>query len=105
MNDALVRGKKLLDPAYVSKFVPNKPVGIFHSTADYVNDFKGSMEFFELLPGKDRKKKIYRYVDLCHSLPHETPERQYKVFKDVMEFLNDDILGSQSGNAPISANL
>lgn len=102
MNDALVRGKKLCDPEFVSKFVPNKPVAIFHSTSDYINDFKGSMEFFELLSGKDRKKKLHRYVDMGHSLPHETPELQYKFFKDVIEFINDAILSSET---PVSANM
>lgn len=99
MSDMLKRGEKLLDAEYVAGFTA-RPVAIFHSTTDYINDFQGSVDFFGLLPATVPKKKLYRYTDMGHSLPHETPDRQYKVYSDIVEFLGEVASDGQAADTP-----
>lgn len=90
MNDAFKRGKALRNPAYVAKFA-NKPTAVFHATIDRVNDFDCTQEFFNLLPNTIPLKKFYKYADCEHSLPQETPDRLYHIYKDVISFLESAI--------------
>lgn len=98
MSDAIKRGTRLTDPDYVAKFVAGKPVAIFHSTTDYINDFAGSVTFFDLLPKSVPYKKLYRYTDMAHSLPHETPDRSAQVFHDILEYVDGVVDGSVGDN-------
>lgn len=84
MASMIERGKKLVDKAYVAKFV-DRPLAVFHGTSDYINHIKGTMDFFELAPVKD--KKFYRYPEFYHDIFHETPERVVVVMKDVKDWL------------------
>lgn len=86
MHCAFERGKKLMDPNYVKNIAP-KPIVVFHSTEDQVNDFNASVRFFEILPETVPLKKFFRYTDFAHCLPQETLDRQYKVLRDVLSFL------------------
>lgn len=94
INDAFKRGRQLLDPKYVAK-IARKPISLFHSTADTVNDFDSTLKFFELLPESVPLKEFYEYSDFRHSLPHETPDRLYRIFNDVVNFLEKAIALSQ----------
>lgn len=102
MNDAFQRGKKLKDSRYVANFAL-KPTAVFHSTMDRVNDFNATLEFFEVLPDTLPLKKFYRYTDCQHSLPHETPDRLYHIFNDVVSFLEDAIAISKAANKDATA--
>ncbi|ODQ82390.1 hypothetical protein BABINDRAFT_29739 [Babjeviella inositovora NRRL Y-12698] len=86
MQDMLVRGEKLLDPEYASKMKKDLPVLITHGEQDYINDIKGSRQFFDMCGSTD--KKLTTYETGRHSLYLEGDEVYVPWFKDVLEFFN-----------------
>ncbi|VVT50199.1 uncharacterized protein SAPINGB_P002650 [Magnusiomyces paraingens] len=86
MHDMLVRGERLEDAEYVGGFVA-RPVGVFHSETDKVNDYAGARTFFELLPDRVPVKKFYTYEDSGHALMRETLDRVAQVVSDLVEFV------------------
>lgn len=103
MYDMFARGALLMDAAHVERFVP-RPVAVFHSNTDYINDVEGSREFLRLLPESVPRSKLYEYTDMAHSITHETPDRIFRVFTDLCEFI-DTVLadGPQSGTEQAEA--
>ncbi|KAI3403005.2 hypothetical protein KGF56_004258 [Candida oxycetoniae] len=84
-NDMFKRGKDLLNREYVGKFDKNISLLILHGTHDYINDIKGSEEFFELLP--DDRNKSFDKVDAGrHSLFIENDKVYKLVFDKVLAF-------------------
>lgn len=87
-NDMFKRGKDLLDPEYSKKFDTNIALLIVHGTHDYINDIKGSEEFFPLLPSN--MNKVFDRIDAGrHSLFVENDELFKLVFKKVVDFLHE----------------
>lgn len=87
-NDMFKRGKDLLNPEYAQKFDTNIALLIVHGTHDYINDIKGSEEFFPLLP-ENMNKVIDRIDAGRHSLFVENDELFKLVFKKVTDFLQE----------------
>lgn len=81
----LARGEALVKPNYVAKFV-DRPVACFHGTTDYINAYRGTAEFMDLLKVSD--KTFYSYPEYYHDLFHERKERSEKVLTDTFEWLN-----------------
>lgn len=85
MGAMLQRGEKLVDAEFVSGFI-DKPVVSFHGTGDYINAFRGTAQFTDLLEVSD--KKLYSYPEYYHDLFHETRERVDNVLNDTFEWLD-----------------
>lgn len=84
MGAMFERGEKLIDKDYVAQFV-DRPVAVFHGTSDFVNSFKATAQFFDLLQVKD--KTFYSFPELYHDVFHETPERVEAVMNDFKAWL------------------
>lgn len=91
MHDMLTRGQKLLDKEYVAGFC-EKPVAVFHSEIDAINDYHASKEFVELYkethPQDKGLSRLYTYDDMYHCLVHETLDRQQQLLNDTLEWLS-----------------
>lgn len=85
-NDMFVRGEKLLNKEYVSKFDKDIPLLVFHGTNDFINNSESSKKFVNLLPATVDKKFI-PVEGARHSLFLEKPEYLDPVFSEVVEFL------------------
>ncbi|VUG17359.1 DEBR0S2_05028g1_1 [Brettanomyces bruxellensis] len=89
-RDFILRGRRLLLPAYYKKVDKELPILICHGDTDYVNDIEGSRKFLEKLkevPGM-KNKKIIEYRNGRHELFIDRPEIRDKVINDVVEFLD-----------------
>jgi len=64
MNDAVNRGKRLLDPNFVKNIV-DKPLLLSHGTGDLVCEFSAAEKFFEIAKLSDKTLDVYE------GLPHE----------------------------------
>lgn len=100
MGAMLKRGEMLTEKDYVAQFA-DRPVVCFHGTGDYINDFKGTVKFFDLLEVSD--KKFYRYPGYYHDMFHEIPERIATVLADMHEWL-DKHTGGASGEVSETAS-
>lgn len=85
-NDMFVRGEKLLNKGYVSKFKEDVPVLVLHGTSDYINNLETTKQFVNLLPTAI-DKKLVPVEGARHSLFLERPEYLDPVFSEVLEFL------------------
>lgn len=85
-NDMFVRGEKLLNKGYVSKFKEDVPVLVLHGTNDFINNLESTKKFVNLLP-TNIDKKLVPVEGARHSLFLERPEYLDPVFSEVLEFL------------------
>ncbi|ODQ65701.1 alpha/beta-hydrolase [Nadsonia fulvescens var. elongata DSM 6958] len=78
MNDMILRGRALTDPAWVKSFEGDQVLGtsvlIYHGEADQINWLEGSQAFIDICPVKD--KELWALPGFKHSVHLEpTSER------------------------------
>lgn len=87
----LDRGKKLLDPEWVSLSY-KKPVAVFHGTSDFINIHDSSAQYIDLLnsngiEGEEKQGTFFSYKDYYHDMFLEAPRRSNRVLKDFKAWL------------------
>lgn len=85
MNDALIRGRRLLDPAFIANIV-DKPLLLSHGTADRICDCDASKEFIEKVKLTD--KTLDLRPGMPHELMHNKPEDQDELWKITKNWLD-----------------
>lgn len=83
----LDRGKKLLEPEYINQSI-DMPLVVFHGTADFVNSYQATEDYFSMVKAVT-DKKMFSYNNYFHDLLQETPERIEKVLEDIKFWLAD----------------
>lgn len=85
MNDALIRGKRLLDPAFIANIV-DKPLLLSQGTGDRICDPDASKEFIEKVKLTD--KTLDLHPDMPHELMHNMPENQDELWKVTKQWID-----------------
>ncbi|KAI0462522.1 hypothetical protein LJB42_004016 [Komagataella kurtzmanii] len=90
-RDAFYRGRRLLTPEFYTKFKKDLPYLVIHGAKDYCCSGDSAKKFVDLINKNEptAQQSITLYEEGKHSLLLEKEELRYKVYNDLLKFLDD----------------